>query len=313
MTSTRRPSCELPPGLARARDDFGAHLCGERARSEHTVRAYLGDVGSLLEWAAAAGAAEPADLDLMLLRGWLGDQAGRGLSRATLARQVAAVRAFTRWAARRGLSPTDPGDRLRAPRVSRELPGVLRREQADALLKVAEIAADDGSPTAARDRAALELLYATGIRVSELAGLDLDDVDHGRRTVRVLGKGAKERTVPYGVPAQRAVDDWLVRGRPALVNAVSGPALLLGARGARVDVRVVRNAVHRLLRHVPDAPDLGPHGLRHSAATHLLEGGADLRSVQELLGHATLATTQIYTHVSVERLRATYERAHPRA
>ena len=164
-----------------------------------------------------------------------------------------------------------------------------------------------------RDRLALELLYATGMRVGELVGLDLDDVDAGRRTVRVLGKGAKERVVPYGVPTQRALDDWLDRGRPLLVTSASGPALLLGARGGRLDPRTAREVVHRMLRHVEGAPDLGPHGLRHSAATHLLEGGADLRSVQEILGHATLATTQIYTHVSVERLRATYEQAHPRA
>ena len=159
----------------------------------------------------------------------------------------------------------------------------------------------------------VELLYASGIRVSELVGLDLDDVDASTRTLRVLGKGDKERTVPYGVPAQRAVDTWLARGRPQLVTPASGPALLLGRRGGRVDPRQVREVVHRLLAQVPDAPDLGPHGLRHSAATHLLDGGADLRVVQELLGHSSLATTQIYTHVSVDRLRTAYRQAHPRA
>jgi integrase/recombinase XerC len=164
-----------------------------------------------------------------------------------------------------------------------------------------------------RDRVALELLYATGVRVSELCGLDLDDVDDGRRVIRVLGKGRKERSVPYGVPAQRALDEWLEHGRPQWSGTRSGAALLLGVRGARVDPRTVRRLVHQRLAAVPGAPDLGPHGLRHSAATHLLEGGADLRSVQELLGHATLATTQIYTHVSIERLRTSYERAHPRA
>jgi integrase/recombinase XerC len=164
-----------------------------------------------------------------------------------------------------------------------------------------------------RDRAVLELLYATGIRVSELCGLDVDDVDGDRRVVRVLGKGRKERAVPYGVPAGRALDEWLSRGRPRWVRPSSGPALVLGARGGRIDPRTVRSVVHGRLGEVPGAPDLGPHGLRHSTATHLLEGGADLRSVQELLGHATLATTQIYTHVSIERLRKSYERAHPRA
>jgi integrase/recombinase XerC len=190
---------------------------------------------------------------------------------------------------------------------------VLSAGQAAALMDVAAVAADDASPEAMRDRAALELLYATGIRVSELTGLDVDDVDLHRRTVRVMGKGGKQRTVPFGAPAARAVSDWLAAGRPARARADSGPALLLGSRGGRVDPRTVRRRVHALLAHVPGAPDLGPHGLRHSAATHVLEGGADLRAVQELLGHATLATTQIYTHVSVERLRSTYEQSHPRA
>jgi integrase/recombinase XerC len=209
--------------------------------------------------------------------------------------------------------PTDVGALLATPRTGRSLPGVLRRDEADALLHVAGVAADDDDPVRVRDAAVLELLYATGIRVGELCGLDLDDVDRGRRVVRVLGKGSKERTVPVGVPAVRAVDRWLAEGRPRLRGEHSGAALFLGARGRRLDPRTARRAVHALLAEVPGAPDLGPHGLRHSAATHLLEGGADLRSVQELLGHATLATTQIYTHVSVDRLKATYDQAHPRA
>ena len=180
-------------------------------------------------------------------------------------------------------------------------------------MDVAAVAADDGSATGLRDRAVLELLYASGIRVGELVGLDVDDFDPGRRVVRVLGKGRKERTVPLGVPAARALQEWLDRGRAELVGPASGPAIFLGVPGGRLDQRAVRRLVHARLADVPGAPDLGPHGLRHTAATHLLEGGADLRSVQELLGHATLATTQIYTHVSVERLKATYEQAHPRA
>jgi integrase/recombinase XerC len=190
---------------------------------------------------------------------------------------------------------------------------VLRQDQAEGLLTLAREEAAGGDPLALRDAAMLELLYASGIRVAELCGLDAGDVDVARRTVRVLGKGAKERVVPFGVPALLALDAWSVRGRPALDRAGGSPALFLGRRGGRVDQRQVRAAVHRLLEAVPGAPSLGPHGLRHSAATHLLDGGADLRSVQELLGHATLATTQIYTHVSVERLRASYRQAHPRA
>ena len=172
---------------------------------------------------------------------------------------------------------------------------------------------DGGSPQDLRDRLVLELLYATGVRVGELCGLDVDDVDDGRRVLRVLGKGARERTVPFGQPAAQALTAWLGQGRPQWATARSGPALLLGRRGGRLDPRAARSLVHRRLADVPGAPDLGPHGLRHSAATHLLEGGADLRSVQELLGHASLATTQLYTHVSVERLRSSYAQAHPRA
>ncbi len=159
----------------------------------------------------------------------------------------------------------------------------------------------------------VELLYATGIRVGELTGLDVDDVDPDRRTLRVLGKGNKERTVPFGVPAAVALDDWLRRGRPALVSSLSGPALFLGQRGKRVDPRQVRSVVGTLLEALGDTAATGPHALRHSAATHLLDGGADLRAVQEILGHSSLATTQIYTHVSVERLRNSYRQAHPRA
>jgi integrase/recombinase XerC len=199
---------------------------------------------------------------------------------------------------------------LTAPKGRRSLPDVLRADEATALL---EVASADDTPAGLRDRTLLELLYASGARVSEVCGLDVDDVDLERHTVRVLGKGDKERVVPIGIPAVRAVGDWLARGRPALLSRASGPALLLGLRGGRLDPRGARRVVHERLRAVPGLPDLGPHGLRHSAATHLLEGGADLRTVQELLGHATLATTQIYTHVSIERLRATYERAHPRA
>ncbi len=299
----------LPEQLAVALEDFTRHLRLEAGRSAHTVRAYRADVGALLEHARRLGATTPADLDLPVLRSWLARQRSVGTARTSLARRGSAARAFTGWACRRGLLPVDPGLLLTTPRVQRSLPDVLRADESARLL---DGVAGSG-PRDLRDRAALELLYATGVRVGELCGLDVDDVDTGRRVVRVLGKGARERSVPYGGPAGRAVQAWLTDGRPAWALDGSGPALLLGARGGRVDPRAVRELVHRRLADVPGAPDLGPHGLRHSAATHLLEGGADLRSVQELLGHATLATTQIYTHVSVERLRTSYDRAHPRA
>ena len=240
------------------------------------------------------------------------ESAGRGHSRATVARRAAAARTFLRWATRTGRIPVDPSLRLTAPRRARTLPGVLRAGEMSQVLDVAATRADDGDPVTARDRAMLELLYASGVRVGELVGCDVDDLDLATGVVRVLGKGDKERVVPFGVPAAAALRDWL-RVRPQLVGPRSGAALFLGRRGARVDPRTVREVVHHLLRHVPGAPDLGPHGLRHTAATHLLEGGADLRVVQELLGHASLATTQIYTHVTGERLRAAYRTAHPRA
>ena len=346
-----------PPRLSGAANDaleeFGRHLRAERGRSAHTERAYLGDIRSLLEFAAQSAAPPPesegggeaqsaaprgghvggdvlraggevlpargadggglAAIDLPLLRSWLAAMTRAGLSRATIARRSAAARAFCAWAVRTGRLSVDPAVRLASPRRDRALPGVLAQSEATALLDIAGVAADDGDPVHLRDRAALELLYATGVRVGELVALDVDDADFERRTIRVLGKGAKERVVPFGVPAARALQAWLTQGRPALAASSSGAALLLGRRGGRVDQRQVRAAVHALMSHVEGAGDLGPHGLRHSAATHLLEGGADLRSVQELLGHATLHTTQLYTHVSVERLKATYEQAHPRA
>jgi integrase/recombinase XerC len=301
---------------------YEAHLRYERALSPHTVRAYLGDVTTLLDHLRVqvhgpdAAGDTPLDLtglDLPGLRSWLAAGRTRGASRTTLARRAAAARTFTAWAVRTGRAPTDAGARLASPRAHRRLPEVLRADQAADALRAAASGAAEGDPVALRDHLLLELLYATGVRVSELCGLDVDDVDDGRRTLRVLGKGGKERTVVYGVPAAAALDAWRRDGRPALAVPTSPPALLLGARGGRLDPRIARTVVHDAAGAVPGAPDIAPHGLRHSAATHLLEGGADLRSVQELLGHASPATTQLYTHVSAERLRAIHDTAHPRA
>jgi integrase/recombinase XerC len=292
---------------------FARHLNSERGLSEHTSRAYLGDVSGLLAFAAERGVGDLRDLRLPDLRAWLAQLSDRGAARATVARRAAAARAFLGWAHHTGRIDSDPSLRLVAPRRTRTLPGVLRQDEASGLLELAAVAADDDDPVHQRDRAVLELLYATGIRVGELVGIDVDDVDFGADVVTVMGKGSKERSVPFGRPARVAMTEWIERGRPRLAVADSGPALFLGRRGRRVDPRQVRSAVHAMLSHLPGAPDLGPHGLRHSAATHLLEGGADLRTVQEMLGHASLATTQIYTHVSVERLRTSYQQAHPRA
>ncbi len=300
----------LPEAFERALTAFERHLRIERNLSAHTVRAYCTDVRALLDHAGRLNLTDPAQLDLGVLRSWLARTRSAGKAPTTLARRAAAARAFTAFLQRRGLSPVDAGHGLASPKGTRPLPAVLRPDEATALLEAANPAT---GPVALRDQALLEVLYATGIRVSELCGLDLDDVDLHRRLVRVFGKGAKERSVPLGVPAATAVHRWMSAGRAVLVTAGSGPALFLGARGGRLDPRTVRRVLDARRAGVPGVPPLSPHGLRHSAATHMLEGGADLRSVQELLGHATLSTTQIYTHVSAERLRATYERAHPRA
>lgn len=296
-----------------ALEAYTRHLVHEAGRSTHTVRAYVGDVRALSEHLAGYGVTAPAEVTLTHLRTWLADQAESGAARGSVARRAASARSFLRWAHRRGLIPSDPSVRLLSPRRSVRLPSVLTEDDAAVVMTVAATAADDLDAVNLRDRAMLEVLYAAGIRVGELVGLDVDDVDLAERTMRVLGKGAKERTVPFGLPARDAVRDWLAQGRPHVATDSSGPALFLGRRGRRVDPRQVRTAVHRLVGHVPAAPDVGPHGLRHSAATHLLDHGADLRSVQELLGHSSLSTTQIYTHVSVERLRSSFEQAHPRA
>ncbi|HEX6579026.1 MAG TPA: tyrosine recombinase [Jiangellaceae bacterium] len=304
---------EVPPAMQAAIEEFAAHLTAERDRSEHTVRAYVGDVTDLVDHLLRLGRTDLGGLDVAVLRSWLARQRTLGRARATLARRASAARTFTAWAHRHGLIAADPGGLLGTPKARRELPGVLAVDAAAAVLDAVAAAAADGDPVGLRDRALLELLYATGIRVSELVGLDMRDVDRHRRVVRVLGKGRKERSVPFGAPADAAVHDWLVHGRPRLALPAAGDAVFVGVRGNRLGTRTAREIVHIRFRAVPGAPDLGPHGWRHAAATHLLDGGADLRSVQELLGHASLATTQVYTHVSVDRLRRAYQQAHPRA
>jgi integrase/recombinase XerC len=308
--STKEIHEGLPPAMREAVDDFGLHLARVDNRSAHTVRAYLGDVISLLDHAAQDGCSSPADLDITVLRGWLADRMAQGAARTSQARRAAAARTFTAWLHRTGRSVTDAGAQLASPRAHRDLPTVLRADQAAALLGESGDERAGGDAIALRDRAILEMLYATGVRVSELCGLDLKDIDDARRVIRVFGKGAKERAVPYGVPAQRALDDWLRHGRPLLDGR--SDAVFLGVRGGRIQQTVVRRVVDAAAR-AAGLPHTSPHDLRHSAATHLLDGGADLRAVQDLLGHASLSSTQIYTHVSTERLRAAFNQAHPRA
>ncbi len=293
---------------------YERHLTLQRDLSAHTVRAYRTDLTGLLVHLQRLGIDDLASVDLRALRSWLAKQQSLGQARTTLQRRSAAVRVFFAWAAETGRIAGNPAAALKSPRTVRALPPTLERSDAAAMLDEAiATARETDGPVAIRDVALLELLYATGIRVSELCGLDLSDIDHDRRVIRVFGKGRKERSVPVGTPALRAVASWVQDSRGQLVTSESGNAVFIGERGRRLDPRVVRRIVHRALRLVDGAPDLGPHGLRHAMATHLLEGGADLRSVQEMLGHASLATTQIYTHVTNERLRSAYEQAHPRA
>jgi len=308
-----KQNAELPERFARLLGDYERHLVSERDLAAHTVRAYVGDVADLLDHLTRLGCEDLSTADVRSLRSWLAKQQTLGRSRTTIARRTTAARVFTAWAARAGHADVDVGATLKSAKPHRTLPSALSTEQARALVAVAEAACEGGDPAGLRDLAIVELLYATGIRVGELTGLDVDDLDFERRVVRVFGKGRKERAVPFGAPAATVVRRWVTQGRPVLIVAGSGPALFVGVQGGRINQRLVREIVHRLLSGVEGAPDLGPHGLRHSAATHLLAGGADLRSVQEILGHSSLATTQIYTHVTAERLRSAYRQAHPRA
>ncbi|MGJ9371550.1 tyrosine recombinase XerC [Nesterenkonia sp. CF4.4] len=309
------PAASDEPELITA---FIDHLRHERGLSAQTIRAYRSD---LVQLARHRGPLE--ELSLAGIRSWLGELHEAGLSRNTLNRKTASVRAFTAWAHRRGHLPEDPSVRLRTARRSNHLPDVLQHQHVEQLTSHLAGAAQEDAQAAEpdpvahamrlRDAAMVELLYATGMRVSELSGLDLSSFETGRRMVRLLGKGNKERIVPYGVPAETALGRWLDDGRSALATAASGHACFLGRRGGRIDVRTVRRVVDEELTRLGTTAARGPHALRHTAATHLLEGGADLRTVQELLGHASLSTTQLYTHVTIDRLRDAYGQAHPRA
>lgn len=297
-------------------DQWGEYLRLSRRMSEHTIDAYLGDLRALLDyvglrWDAPAGQFGQA-LTQHSIRSWLAHTLASGGARSTIARHTAAIRNFTAWAVREEILASDPAAALTSPRADQRLPTPLDESEARTLINLARAEAVDGTPAQMRAWAILELTYACGLRVSEVCALDVSSLNREALTVRVLGKGNKERVVPYGPPAREALDHWLVRGRPQLVAQSSGEALFLGDRGGRIDPRVVRSMVHRMAAKA-GVHDVAPHGLRHSTATHLLQGGADLRAVQEMLGHASLSTTQRYTHVDTARLSAIYQRAHPRA
>jgi integrase/recombinase XerC len=300
--------------LSDIRDAFLKYLESERNLSTHTIRAYLGDLDSFFEHLEKLDITDFAKLELSHIRSWLANQQVKGGARTTLSRRAVSIRLFTKWATKKGYLAKDVGATLATPKGSRTLPEVLNVADAGlAMDALATRVAEEDGPIAKRDCAMVEVLYASGARVSELCGLDLQDIDYERNTIRVIGKGNKERTIPLGNPAMRVLDLWLKEGRPSLAGDKSDRAVFLGARGKRIDQRTVRTVVYQALEALEGAVKLGPHALRHSAATHLLEGGADLRTVQEILGHASLATTQIYTHVSTERLQKAFKQAHPRA
>jgi integrase/recombinase XerC len=293
---------------------FNRHLTSERDLSVHTVRAYIGDLESLLAHLETLKVDQIAQLELNHLRSWLANQQIKGGARTSLSRRITSIRLFTKWAVKNNYLAKDVGTTLATPKGHRILPDVLEIDEAKtAMDSLATRASEEQTPLSLRDVAIVEMLYATGARVGELCGLDLNDVDYDRQTIRVLGKGNKERTIPFGNPALRALTSWLKQGRELIAQTHSGDAVFIGARGKRIDQRTVRTVVYEALSAIEGIERMGPHALRHSAATHLLEGGADLRTVQEILGHASLATTQIYTHVSTERLQKAFKQAHPRA
>jgi len=294
----------------------------EYGYSTHTVKAYRNDLRSLLEFVqpeeqdGQPGEVDVTVLDLELLRGWLWDKQQRGYATRTIARSVATIKSFGSWLEQRQVLPGSPASRLHTPKQTKTLPRVLSEQQLDRILERAARRAESGDPGQIRDRAVLELLYATALRVSELSALPLDGLDLNARTVRVIGKGNKQRVVPMGAPAAGAIDDYLRRARGPLLAQGEGEdpgTVFVSNHGTALSPSAVYRLVSRELEQEPGGGPRGPHTFRHSAATHLLNGGADLRVVQEMLGHASLGSTQIYTHVSTERLAQTYRQAHPRA
>ena len=291
---------------------YEEHLVLVRNLSENSIRGYVSDLQSFLAHIEKLNIEEFSQLELTHVRSWLANLQSTGAARSTMARRIVSIRAFTYWAASQGWIPTDIGANLVIPKAQRHLPEILNVGDAAQVIAALETQlAELPTDLHRRDLAMVEILYASGIRVSELCGLNLEDIDTSRNTLQVIGKGNKQRVVPLGIPAMKALQGWLSLSRPQLATSESSNAVFLGSRGKRIDQRTVREVVYEAMKAVGST--MGPHGLRHTAATHLLEGGADLRTVQEILGHSSLATTQIYTHVSPERLSQAYKQAHPRA
>ena len=313
---------KIPAEWSEALARYGDYLATNRGLSANTVTAYISDVEECLHVLSLRGLTDFSEIDIRELRSWLAHES-RTLAKSSLARKTVAIRSFFSYLFDRGITQTDPAASLMTPQMGKSLPRVLTQEQAATMMQTVDEGAEpapaqsaDLSEAAAaqnvRNSAMAELLYATGMRVAELTGIDMTDLDVSARTVKVHGKGGKDRVIPFGAPAAQAVRQWLDQGRPVLATSASGTAVFLGARGKRINQRQVREVIHRQAAEA-GVPDISPHALRHSAATHLLDGGADLREVQEMLGHSSLATTQRYTHVSIEQLRSRYRQAFPRA
>ncbi|MGO1961400.1 MAG: tyrosine recombinase XerC [Yaniella sp.] len=306
-------------------EEYCHHLAHEMNRSEHTIRSYRSDLTGLASDLQSAPSRENdqnsifRQITLADLRNWLAQLTHHGMSRTTLARKTTSVRQFMAWLVRHGIREDNPAARLVAPKKASHLPDTLSQAQMRQALEdlQAKVSPQDGAstePMALRNLAMVEILYSTGIRVAELEGLDIDDVDFSRSMIKVTGKGNKQRVVPLTNPAVKALEAWLQHGRAKVLSGDQHtPAVFLGVRGKRMGARQIREVVNKVLRDLGDTSASGVHVLRHTAATHLLDGGADLRSVQELLGHESLQTTQLYTHVSIDRLRQGYNQAHPRA
>lgn len=334
----RNDSSELPTTLkigasadetnrefTRSLEAFERYLTYELHRSPETIRAYRQDLNDLFTYARRHGTTHLTDLDLQTLRGWLATHHHRQAAKSSMARRTSSLKTFFTWAEEEELVKTNPALKLLSPKKDQHLPPVLSAEQMQELISTVARAleTDPANPRLLRLAAVLELLYATGIRISELTGLDLSSVDRTHLTVRVVGKGNKERVVPFGAPAMAALNRWVIRGRPTWLPSTEStgtsldrplqPALFIGPRGGRANPRQIRTDLTTLLGILPDSEATGAHVFRHTAATHLVDGGADIRAVQELLGHSSLATTQVYTHVSVDRLTQAYTAAHPRA
>lgn len=299
--------------LLRVTHAYLDHLERSRVLSDNSLTAYAKDILQFAAFASEQRVESLAEVDAELTRSWVWSLAEAGMAGSSLRRKVSALKGFTAWMAREGHTDGDVGIRLRAPGASRSLPRVLTRHHMEEIFQSLKTHADTGDALAIRDLAMVEVLYASAIRVSELVGLRLEGIDLDSRTLRVVGKGDKERMVPLGAPAVSAVRRYLDGARGTLLGEGHSSVVFLSSKGKPLGPRSVYQVVASLLADIPGAGPLGPHTLRHTAATHLLDGGADLRSVQELLGHASLGTTQIYTHVSHERLTEAYQQAHPRA